>query len=459
MPIIAELPRLLAATAVVGAYAGLCSAVLLHQGRRQQRARHAAALLAPGGTGAGAILLAYASQTGFAEQLAADSAHALRSAGVAVDLCELGRLDAARLAAAERALFIVSTCGEGDPPDNGALFARRVITSTVALDGLHFGLLALGDRSYTRFCGFGRMLDDWLLGNGAQRMFDRIEVDRASDDGLHHWQHALGHIAGTAELPDWRAPGFDPWCIRTRTCLNPGSAGAPTFHLELEPAGGAGLPPWEAGDLVQVRAPGDPQRPREYSVASIPADGRIHLLVRQQRQPDGRPGIASGWLTEGAALDQPIALRLRPHRNFRLGDNRTRPLILIGNGTGLAGLRAHLRARAAAGAGRNWLIFGERNAAHDRYYRHEIDDWLARDLIVRADFAFSRDQPERQYVQHRLVAAAATVRDWIAGGAAIYVCGNAVGMATAVDAALGQILGDELRDRLLAEGCYRRDVY
>lgn len=459
MPIIAELPRLLAAATVVGGYAGLCSAILLRERGRERRARHAAALLPPIGADTGAILIAYASQTGFAEQLASDSAHALRNAGVAVELCELGRLEAARLVTAERALFIVSTCGEGDPPDNGALFARRVLSSTAALGGLHYGLLALGDRSYARFCGFGRMLDDWLIGNGAQRMFERIEVDQASDEALCRWQHQLGHIAGSAELPDWRAPEFDSWCIRARTCLNPGSVGASTFHVELERTDGAPLPHWEAGDLVQVLPPGDPQRPREYSIASIPADGRVHLLIRQQHSADGRPGIASGWLTATAAIDEPIALRLRPHRNFRLGDNHDRSLILIGNGTGLAGLRAHLRARAAAGDGRNWLIFGERNAAHDCYYRSEIDDWLARDLIVRADFAFSRDQAERLYVQHRLIAAAATVRDWVAGGAAIYVCGNAVGMAGEVDAALVQVLGREQMEQLLSEGRYRRDVY
>ena len=78
---------------------------------------------------------------------------------------------------------------------------------------------------------------------------------------------------------------------------------------------------------------------------------------------------------------------------------------------------------------------------------------------MRADFAFSRDQPERLYVQHRLIAAAITVRDWIAGGAAIYVCGNAVGMAGEVDAALGQVLGRAQMEQLLSEGRYRRDVY
>jgi len=169
--------------------------------------------------------------------------------------------------------------------------------------------------------------------------------------------------------------------------------------------------------------------------------------------------VASGWLTRELPPGEHIALRIRPHRNFRLGDNLRRPLILIGNGTGLAGLRAHLSARIAAGDHRNWLIFGERNACHDFYYRDEIEGWLAGDHIVRADFAFSRDQQDRIYVQDLILKGADTLRDWVADGAAIYVCGNAVGMASAVDQALGTVLGKDARDQLLAEGRYRRDVY
>lgn len=459
MPLISELPRLAAAGAVLAAYAGLCAAIWLRQRCRHARAAHAATVQAPGDAAQAPILVAYASQTGFAEQLAHDTAQALRAAGVAARLCALGQLGAEQLARTERALFVVSTCGEGDPPDNGALFARHAMGAAPPLARLRYGLLALGDRDYAQFCGFGRLLDGWLRDCGARALFERIEVDDGAEADLRRWQHALGHIAGTADLPDWQAPAFADWRLAARRCLNPDGAGAPTWHIELEPADGAPLPHWEAGDLVQVLAPGDAARPREYSIASLPSDGRIHLLVRQQRAPDGRLGAASGWLTAQAADGGRIALRLRPHRNFRLGDNAGRALILIGNGTGLAGLRAHLRARAARGEGRNWLLFGERNAAHDFYYRDEIEGWLARELIARADFAFSRDQGERRYVQHRLREAAATLRDWVQGGAAIYVCGNAVGMAAGVDAALGDILGADERDRLLAEGRYRRDVY
>jgi len=152
-------------------------------------------------------------------------------------------------------------------------------------------------------------------------------------------------------------------------------------------------------------------------------------------------------------------LRLRPHRTFRLEGNETRPLILIGNGTGLAGLRAHLRARAAAGRNDNWLVFGERQAAHDFLCREEIETWQSSGVLQRLDMVFSRDQPERLYVQHRLLQSADQLRAWLEKGAAIYVCGSLQGMASGVDAALKQIAGDTLLRDLSATGRYRRDIY
>jgi sulfite reductase (NADPH) flavoprotein alpha-component len=275
---------------------------------------------------------------------------------------------------------------------------------------------------------------------------------------MAEWHHRLSHLAGTSDLPDWQAPDWEPWRLLVREHLNPGSAGGPTFHLELAPANGEAAG-WQSGDLVQVRAPGDPSRPREYSIASIAADGRVHLLVRQERHADGSPGVASGWLTEGVEVGGSIDLRLRPHANFQLGDNATRPLILVGNGTGLAGLRGHLRARAAAGAARCWLVFGERQAAHDTYYRDEIEGWLASGVLARADLVFSRDTPRKVYVQDRLREAAADVKAWLDDGAAVYVCGSLQGMAGGVDAALTEIVGADGVARLMDDGRYRRDVY
>jgi len=197
---------------------------------------------------------------------------------------------------------------------------------------------------------------------------------------------------------------------------------------------------------------------RAYSISSLPQDGCVHLLVRQARRDDGSLGLASGWLTAYAPVGAEIEMRVRANPNFRLpGDDR--PLILIGNGTGLAGLRSHLKGRALAGHLRNWLIFGERNADRDFYYREEIEDWQARDVLERVDLAFSRDQATRMYVQHRLHMAADTVRAWLATGAALYVCGSIVGMAPGVEAALTHIIGPKALERLAAEGRYRRDVY
>ena len=108
-------------------------------------------------------------------------------------------------------------------------------------------------------------------------------------------------------------------------------------------------------------------------------------------------------------------------------------MILIGNGTGLAGLRALLKARLAAGRHRNWLVFGERQAAHDWFCRAEIEGWRDAGGIERLDAVFSRDQEERRYVQHLLREQAGTVRAWIDAGAAVYVCGSLQGMAGGVD--------------------------
>src|SRR6185369_12823768 len=113
--------------------------------------------------------------------------------------------------------------------------------------------------------------------------------------------------------------------------------------------------------------------PRDYSIASIPEEGgRLRLLVRRHRRRDGSDGALSGWLTQGLAVGDEVALRLRPHASFQLNGNRGRPIIFIGNGVGLAGLRAHLAARIAAGSRDNWLLFGERNAAFDFHWHREI---------------------------------------------------------------------------------------
>ncbi|MGK5056786.1 sulfite reductase subunit alpha [Janthinobacterium sp. LB2P49] len=445
--------RLALLAALSLSYAGVCLAPWL-RARAKRRASAAKAALAD----SPAWLVAYASQTGNAEELATQTAHSLQLAGIPVRLCALAEVTAIDLQQAERALFVVSTYGEGDAPDNAAAFMGRLMTGELVLPQLHYAVLALGDRSYGQFCGFGRALDAWLATQGASRLFERIEVDRSASAAIEQWFQHLSHLAGTSDAPDWSAPAFGDWHLTQRQLLNPGSAGGAIYHVELAPVAGS-LPDWQSGDLVQVTAPADPSQPREYSIASIPHDGGVHLLVRQHAHPDGSLGLASGWLTAQAAVGDVVQLRLRQHRRFRLEDNAQRPLILIGNGSGIAGLRGHLKSRVLAGQRRNWLIFGERNLAHDFHYREEIERWHASGDLPRLDLAFSRDQAERMYVQDRLRGNADEVKLWLQQGAAIYVCGSLAGMAGGVDQALQEMLGRPALDALAAEGRYRRDVY
>jgi sulfite reductase (NADPH) flavoprotein alpha-component len=403
-------------------------------------------------------LVVYASQTGSAEVLARRSAELLATGGLAARAVCISKLDEAGLRAASRILFVASTYGEGDAPDTAARFAGRLMALDLDLAHLHYAVLALGDRSYANYCGFGRALDAWLVEAGATPLFERIEVDRGNAAALEDWQHHLARLAGTDDAPDWEAPAYADWAILDRELLNPGSAGAPLYRLALAPVDGA-LPAWEAGDLAQVSAPADPEHPREYSIASIPSDGRLELLVRLQQREDGSPGAASGWLCGGASGGDAVRLRIREHQRFRLGGNARRPMLFIGNGSGLAGLRGLVRARIQLGVRENWLLFGERNSAHDFLLRGELEGWQAAGWLDRLDLAFSRDQQERLYVQDVLRAQASSVREWIARGAAIYVCGSLQGMAGGVHEALREILGEAVLEQLSADGLYRRDVY
>ena len=275
---------------------------------------------------------------------------------------------------------------------------------------------------------------------------------------LEAWQHHLSHLAGTSDAPDWSAPAYGQWRIAERRILNPGSAGAPADLLSLKPVGEA-LPAWQAGDLVQVSAPAAPDYPREYSIASLPADGSIELLVRLHLHEDGSEGAASGWLCTQSTDADTIALRVREHKRFQAGDNAQRPLILIGNGTGIAGLRSHLKARIAAGQTRTWLLFGERSEQHDFLFKDELQAWQRDGVLEQLDLAFSRDGGALRYVQHVLSARADRLRTWVAQGAAIYVCGSLQGMAGGVHDALAAALGQDQLDQLDAAGRYRRDVY
>ena len=424
--------------------------------RRRERAQARAQAEA---AGEDAVLVAFASQTGFGEELALMTAQALNAGGVGARVVSFADLDIDLLKQARRALFVVATTGEGDAPDSATRALRQVLGTEGDLPHLSYGMLALGDREYRDFCGFGHAVDGWLRRGGATALFDMVEVDDADPAAIRHWQHQLNQITGSTAAPDWTPPAYDAWRLVERRLLNPGSPGGEAYHLAFEPMDHAA--DWQAGDIVEIGVPArdgaEAPAAREYSIASLPADGRLDLLVRLMTRPDGTPGLASGWLTGTAVVGDAVSMRVRTNRSFHGPDPAT-PMILIGNGTGLAGLRAHLQARQGANAG-TWLLFGERTSAHDAFHAAELQAALVDGSLTRLDRCFSRDAGDGRYVQQLITEQGAEIAAWIERGAVVYVCGSLEGMASGVQAALEGVLGAEQVVDLVETGRYRRDVY
>jgi len=214
---------------------------------------------------------------------------------------------------------------------------------------------------------------------------------------------------------------------------------------------------------------------RLYSVASSPAahPGEAHLLVgavRWDSHGKKRKGVASTYLADRRKLGDRARIYVKPNRHFCLPADPARPIIMIGAGTGVAPYRAFVEERAELGAtGKNWLVFGERNYTFDFLYQLEWQEYLESGELSRIDVAFSRDQPEKIYVQNRLWEARAEVLKWVEDGAHIYVCGDEKGMGRDVDVMLGRILADAAQGddeagrtklkELTKAGRYQRDLY
>jgi sulfite reductase (NADPH) flavoprotein alpha-component len=217
-----------------------------------------------------------------------------------------------------------------------------------------------------------------------------------------------------------------------------------------------------------------PLAPRLYSIASSPraTPDEIHLTVSRVTYESfarTRHGVVSNALA--GLVDADATALVYPHRNpaFRLPENPETPIIMIGPGTGVAPFRAFLAEREAMGAtGRNWLFFGDRSFHSDFLYQTEWLAWRKRGLL-RIDVAFSRDTPEKIYVQHRMRQQGADLYAWLQDGAHIYVCGDAQFMAPDVERALLEIIqrhGDvsdeqaaEYLLQLQRERRYQKDVY
>jgi len=188
-------------------------------------------------------------------------------------------------------------------------------------------------------------------------------------------------------------------------------------------------------------------QPRLYSIASSPKahSGQVHLTVgalRYEKDGRARKGVCSTFLADRAVPGEThVGVFVHTNKSFRPPVSGDTPIIMVGPGTGIAPFRAFLEERRATGAkGKNWLFFGDQHAATDFLYRDEFLSLQTSGFLTRLDLAFSRDQPEKIYVQQRMLANAAELFAWLELGAHFYVCGDASRMAKDVDAALHQVI-------------------
>lgn len=533
----------------------------------------------------------YGSQTGNSRSIAEKLQQELQSSGTTATLKSLKDYRPQQLKKEQRVIFVISTHGNGEPPDDARAFFQFIDGKRAPkLVGIEFAVLGLGDSSYEEFCLTGALLDKRLEELGGQRWLARAEcdVDFAEDAALWRQQilektdsenqsggnamslrqQPLGNAiqqaaVGTVDSP-WTAEllSFTPLTditsdkdvlhfefsledsgisyqpgdilavkvrnddelvnqllaqaqldgeeevrIRnntyrlqdallekleitslTRRQLQAYAAQVENVELTALAEDKTALVDWlEAADWVDVlndypatltaQTLADLLRPlkaREYSIASSPEahPDEVHLLVKRvEYQHNGRKhlGTGSNWLAHLQEADS-AEIYIKSNNNFRLPENGDTPIIMIGAGTGVAPFRSFLFEREAQGiAGNSWLFFGEQRFRTDFLYQTEWLQHLKTGVLENMDVAFSRDQAEKIYVQHRLLQQAESVWAWLNKGAHIYVCGDMHKMAKNVHNALLQIAVEQGEysaeqaevwlEQLIADKRYQRDVY
>ena len=215
--------------------------------------------------------------------------------------------------------------------------------------------------------------------------------------------------------------------------------------------------------------------PRLYSIASssLAHPGEVHLTISVLRyfsHGRDREGVCSTYAVERVGIGETMPVFLHQNKHFKLPENGDTSIIMVGPGTGIAPFRAFVEERTAKGdGGKNWLFFGDRNQSTDFLYKEDFERYQANGKLTRIDLAFSRDQSEKIYVQHRMLENGAELFAWLNDGAMFYVCGDALRMAGDVHEALITIAereGGKTREaaevwlkQLKDDRRYLRDVY
>lgn len=543
----------------------------------------AATVVSPGGK----LTVLYGTESGNSEALADRAAKEAKRLGFDAIVKNMAEISPAEIRGIDRLLVIVSTWGEGDPPDSVVPFYKELMEKDLPLKELRYSVCALGDSSYEKFCQTGRDIDLRLSSLGAARITERVDCDVDYESAFVAWLEAslksfgpslspsIVEVQTPAVAPEYGKKHPFPAEALNVVHLNGRRSAKETFHIEFslagsgftyEPGDAIAIVPLNAPDVVQsileaARLTGNegidvkeqgrkrladalcedfditmlsrnvltklsetvdsaPLRsllaedakerlkafvsgreivdalhefapsglhadelagifrklpPRLYSVASSPLShpGEVHLTVsavRYQTHGRSRKGVCSTYLADLVKPGDIAPLFVHQNKNFRLPESPSAPIIMVGPGTGIAPFRAFVEHRAALGAtGKNWLFVGDQHYLYDFLYQLEWQEHLKTGALHRIDVAFSRDQPEKIYVQDRMRERGRDLYAWLEEGASFYVCGDASKMAVDVHEALVSIVqvhGGKSREAaesyiedLKKSKRYQRDVY
>ena len=537
------------------------------------------------------LTLVYGTQTGNSKLLAERIKRQAEASGLTVRMLRAGEYPVRELKDEQLLYVVISTQGDGDPPDDARGFVEFILGKRAPrLEQLRFAVLGLGDTSYPKYCEVSRVLDARLAELGATRLVDRADCDvdfepvaagwidqavgRAAESltrrsqatvlelprsstpaptfhrdapfeaeilanqritgrgalkDVRHIEVSLGDsglryepgdslgvwpqnppelvaaflevlkLDGAAELSrDGRTLPLSQWLAKeleltrlSRPFLERHAALARSAELQrlLTPEGAESFrallkshqvidllrqwpAPWSAEELVRALRR---LTPRLYSLASsqkrVGAEAHLTVAVVDYDAFGTRHlGAASSYLATRTGDQDRARIFIEHNDRFRLPQDPSRDIIMIGPGTGVAPFRAFVQDRAESGArGRNWLFFGEQHFRTQFLYQTEWQEALKQGSLNRLSLAFSRDQEEKIYVQQRLREAGRDVYAWLEAGASFYVCGEAQRMAPDVHAALIDIVsthGSRSRedaaawlDTLREQQRYQRDIY
>lgn len=515
-----------------------------------------------------ACTILYGSETGNSKKIAVELGNRAKKQGAQVKLKSLDQYRPNDLKKEKQVFLVVSTHGDGEPPEAARKFYDYVHTEKLELNDLKYGVLALGDSAYPLFCKTGEDLDAKLNELGASRIVPLQKCDTDFESDAQQWIEELlsaaapqGEVAvaGTVALkPKTSGKKIYAGKILSNINLNDRGSKKITHHIEIEtedeiayePGDSIGivaknhpdvvarilslleleahapftyknqsytaaelfsgkinlnyLPERVLGnyakfvgqdipvtrmdfvDLLRIYPPDasadkqalidllEPISPRLYSISSSPAshgETEIHVTVSQDRfHFDGqeRIGFCSDYLTclpEGESID----FYVQKNNAFKLPE-ADKDVVMIGPGTGIAPFRSFLFERDAQGAdGLNWLFFGDQHFTSDFLYQTELQSLMETGVLTRLNTAFSRDQAEKVYVQHKMKHHAAELLNWLENGAHIYVCGAKEPMSHDVEQTLLNIIAEGKNisaesaqaylNELAEAGRYVKDVY